>query len=219
MAIPDNLTKAYLKVEGGEQIDCWFNPSEYTITKSNKWKIEPVVGSGLPTAQFGGADAQKLTLDLLFDAADHASGDVRGITNALFAAMAVDKKYASGKNSGRPPTIEFGWGSTTTFKAVCDSLSVQFTLFRPNGTPVRAKAKISLLQAEATVGKGPQNPTTRGTAGLSTHVVRDGDSLQSVAHNAYGDPTLWRRIAEANGIDDPLSIPRGTVLSIPTLMG
>jgi nucleoid-associated protein YgaU len=50
-------------------------------------------------------------------------------------------------------------------------------------------------------------------------VVRDGDSLQSVAHNAYGDPTLWRRIAEANGIDDPLSIPRGTVLSIPTLMG
>ena len=219
MAIPDSLTKAYLKVEGGEQIDCWFNPSEYTITKSNKWKIEPVVGSGLPTAQFGGSDAQKLTLDLLFDAADHESGDVRGITNALFAAMAVDKKHASGKNSGRPPTIEFGWGSTTTFQAVCDSLSVQFTMFRPNGTPVRAKAKVSLLQAEPTVGKGPQNPTTRGTAGLSTHVVRDGDSLQSVAHQAYGDPTLWRRIAEANGIDDPMSLPRGTVLSIPTLLG
>ena len=124
MAIPDNLTKAYLKVEGGEQIDCWFNPAEYTITKTNKWKVEPVVGSALPTAQFGGSDAQKLTLDLLFDAADHESGDVRGITNALFAAMGVDKKYASGKNSGRPPTIEFGWGSTTTFQAVCDSLSV-----------------------------------------------------------------------------------------------
>ena len=92
------------------------------------------------------------------------------------------------------------------------------TLVRTIGL-VRAKAKISLLQAEPTVGKGPQNPTTRGTAGLSTHVVRDGDSLQSVAHDAYGDPTLWRRIAEANGIDDPLSIPRGTVLSIPTLMG
>ena len=47
MAIPDNLTKAYLKVEGGEQIDCWFNPAEYTITKTNKWKIEPVVGLSL----------------------------------------------------------------------------------------------------------------------------------------------------------------------------
>ena len=219
MSIPDNLTKAYLKVEGGQQIDCWFNPAEYTITKTNKWSAKPVVGEGFPKPEFGGGDAQKLSLELLFDAADHPEGDVRGITNALFAAMAVDKALASGKNSGQPPKMEFGWGSTTTFTAVCDSLSVQFILFRPNGTPVRAKAKISLIQAEPTVGKGPQNPTTRGIAGLQTHVVRDGDSIQSVAHNAYGDPTLWRRIAEANGIDDPLSLPRGTVLSIPTLLG
>jgi Contractile injection system tube protein/LysM domain len=217
MAIPDNLTKAYLKVEGGQQIDCWFNPSEYTISKSNKWTVKPVVGEGTPTAEFGGGDAQKLTLDLMFDDADRPDGDVRGITNQLFAAMAVDKAHASSKNSGRPPTIEFGWGANTTFKAVCDSLKVQFLLFRPNGTPVRAKATISLIQAEPKVGKGPQNPTTRGIGGLRTHVVRDGDSIQSVAYSAYGDATLWRRIAEANGIDDPLSLPRGSVLSIPTL--
>ncbi len=219
MAIPDNLTKAYLRLESGEQIDCWFNPAEYTISKSNKWTVKPVVGQGMPTAQFGGGDAQKLTLDLLFDDADRPDGDVRGITNSLFAAMSVDKAYASGKNSGRPPMIEFGWGATTTFKAVCDSLKVQFLLFRPNGTPVRAKATVSLIQAEPTVGKGPQNPTTRGVAGLRTHVVRDGDSIQSVAHSAYGDATQWRRIAEANGIDDPMSLSRGTVLSIPTLPG
>lgn len=219
MAIPDSLTKAYLKLESGEQIDCWFNPAEYTITKSNKWKVEPVVGQGLPTAQFGGGDAQKLTLELLFDDSDRTDGDVRDITNRLFAAMAVDQSFASGKNSGRPPMIEFGWGATTTFKAVCDSLSVQYLLFRPNGTPVRAKAKVSLIQAEPTVGKGPQNPTTRGAGGLRTHVVRDGDSIQGIAHAAYGDPTQWRRIAEANGIDDPLSLPRGSVLSIPTLPG
>lgn len=219
MAIPDNLTKAYLRLESGEQIDCWFNPAEYTISKSNKWTVKPVVGQGMPTAQFGGGDAQKLTLDLLFDDADRPDGDVRGITNSLFAAMSVDKAYASGKNSGRPPMIEFGWGATTTFKAVCDSLKVQFLLFRPNGTPVRAKATVSLIQAEPTVGKGPQNPTTRGVAGLRTHVVRDGDSIQSVAHSAYGDATQWRRIAEANGIDDPMRLSRGTVLSIPTLPG
>lgn len=219
MAIPDNLTKAYLRIEGGEQIDCWFNPSEYTITKANRWTVKPVVGEGMPTAEFGGGDAQKLQLELLFDDADREDGDVRAVTNSLFAAMAVDSALASGKNSGRPPTIEFGWGSTTTFKAVCDSLSVQYLLFRPNGTPVRAKATVSLLQAEPTVGKGPQNPTTRGMGGLRTHVVRDGDSIQGIAHAAYGDPTLWRRVAEANGIDDPLRLPRGAVLSIPTLPG
>jgi hypothetical protein len=226
MAIPDNLAKAYLQVEGGTRIDCWFNPQQYTISKANKWNVEPVVGEGLPTAQFGGGDAQKLQLDLLFDDSDRDDGDVREITDALFAAMSVDRALASGKNAGRPPTMTFGWGATTTFKAVCDSLSVQYLLFRPNGTPVRAQAKVSLLQVEPKVGKAggggsrrPQNPTTRGAAGLHTHVVRDGDSIQGIAHSAYGDPARWRTIAEANGIDDPVRLRRGTVLSIPTLLG
>jgi Contractile injection system tube protein/LysM domain len=219
MAIPDNLKKAYLRLESGQEIACWFNPQEYTISKSNKWTVKPVVGEGVPVAEFGGGDAQKLNLDLLFDDADREDGDVREITNALFDAMAVDKSFASGKNSGRPPTIEFGWGENTTFKAVCDSLKVQFLLFRPSGVPVRAKASISLIQAEPRVGKGPQNPTTRGTAGLRTHVVREGDSIQSVAHAAYGDPTLWRQVAQANGIDDPFALRRGSVLSIPILPG
>lgn len=224
MAIPDNLARAYIDVEGGRRIDCWFNPQQYTISKSNKWKVDPVVGAGLPKAQFGGGDAQKLTLDLLFDDSDRQDGDVREITDALFEAMAVDKSLASTKNSGRPPVLTFGWGATTTFKAVCDSLSVQYLLFRPNGTPVRAQAKISLLQVEPKVSKAaqgtggrPQNPTTRGAEGVRTHVVRDGDSIHGVAFAAYGDATLWRAIAETNGIDDPMRLRRGTVLSIPTL--
>ena len=49
------------------------------------------------------------------------------------------------------------------------------------------------------------------------HLVREGDSLASIAFAAYGDPTLWRTIAEANEIDDPLRLPRGRALAIPRL--
>ena len=51
------------------------------------------------------------------------------------------------------------------------------------------------------------------------HRVRDGDSLPSIAYDAYGDPTQWRTIAEANDIDDPLRLRRGSELSIPRLDG
>ena len=47
--------------------------------------------------------------------------------------------------------------------------------------------------------------------------MRDGDSLPSIAYDAYGDPTRWRPIAEANGIDNPMHLRRGTELTIPTL--
>jgi nucleoid-associated protein YgaU len=87
---------------------------------------------------------------------------------------------------------------------------------------VRASAKLSLTQVEKAVEKASagsnkkaQNPTTRAQADLRSHVVRDGDSLPSIAFSSYGDPTRWRAIAEANGIDDPLALRRGRLLSVP----
>jgi nucleoid-associated protein YgaU len=49
------------------------------------------------------------------------------------------------------------------------------------------------------------------------HTVQDGDSLPSIAYMAYGDATRWRTIAEANHIDDPLHVRRGTPLTLPLL--
>ena len=49
------------------------------------------------------------------------------------------------------------------------------------------------------------------------HTVQDGDSLPSIAQSAYGDVKRWRDIAEASGIDNPLHLPRGLPLTIPSL--
>ena len=92
--------------------------------------------------------------------------------------------------------------------------------------PTRMLAKLKLKQAEkeklpgsSAGGSNPrgQNPTTIGLAGLATHVVRDGDTLQSIAHKTYGDPNRWRLVAEANGVDNPLHLRRGTPLNLPRL--
>lgn len=223
MAPPPGFQPAQLEIERGQPIKCWFNPKEYSIAKQNKWEVKPVVGKALPVAQFGGGQPRKLTLDLLFDASDLGSDeDVLGVTRELFKAMEVDAALGSGagKNSGRPPMVTFTWGEVLTFKAVVDSLSVQYTLFHPDGRPVRAKVKLSLIQAERAQdgsskgGAKKQNPTTRADI-LGSHVIREGDSLPSISYAAYGDPAGWRTIAEANGIDDPLRLRRGTTVSIP----
>ena len=44
------------------------------------------------------------------------------------------------------------------------------------------------------------------------HRVRDGDTLPSISYRAYGDATRWRLIAEANGVDNPLHLRRGSSL-------
>jgi hypothetical protein len=228
MASQPGFQKAFLQIEQGEKIEAWFNPKEYTLGRTNKWEVKPVPGAGLPSAQFTGSDPHKLNIELLFDDSDARAGTVIGIAEKLKGMMEVSSKFgAGGRNSARPPMVEFGWGSTLTFKAVVDSLSLQYTLFKPDGTPIRALAKLGLTQVEKATAKPSggaartnppaQNPVLISPDGLRSHMVRDGDSLQSIAYAAYGDATQWRVIAEANGIDDPVHLRRGSVLAIPRL--
>jgi len=224
---PQGYQQALIEVTEGEMkgqtIYCWFNPKEYSISKQNAWEDKKKAGGSIPDIQFGGGGARELTLELLFDAHDTESDDVVAVCNQLFKIMEADKRLRSGKkNTARPPKVRFCWGSGVGFNAAPKSLRLQFTLFRPNGAPTRAQATITLVQVDPVLpmssGSGSdkrQNPTTTGIAGLTAHVVRDGDSLQSIAFAHYGDATSWRAIAEANEIDDPLRLRRGTVLSIP----
>jgi hypothetical protein len=212
--------QASLEIEGGTSLDCWFNPTQYSISKANEWTARPVVGSSLPRAQFGGGHARELTVDLLFDA--DPTGDVTKATDQLFQMMEVDPSLASGRrNQARPPTLKLSWGTFMSFKAVCRNLDVQFTVFRPDGTATRALASLRLVQVEKDQRSGrgsvarPQNPTSRADQRLRSHVVREGDSLQSIAFQHYGDATRWRAIAEHNHIANPLALPRGRALTIP----
>jgi hypothetical protein len=224
---PTGFQKARLEIENGGVIPCWFNPREYSVSKSNRWTVKTVVGAGLPRAQFGGGEARELTLELLFDATDAGQHTVRGITDRLFKMMEVDPSLSRGagthRNSGRPPYVTFVWGRTLSFKAVARQLGVQYTLFGIDGSPLRATAKITLVQVERAIdGTGGrvdqppgQNPTTRSEPGVRTYVVREGDSLPSIAYASYGSATRWRPIALANRIVDPLDLPAGRTLLIP----
>jgi len=210
--------QAKLLIEGQDELTCWFNPSDYTVSKVNRWSDGRQLSEEFPQREFVGGDPRELSLTLLFDAADTDHDDVAEVTDQLFTMLEVQPEVESGKKTARPPTVTFSWGQVSSFTAVATQLRVRYTLFDVDGTPLRAVADISLTQVEKVVGAGGgarQNPTTSGIAGVRMHRIREGDSLQSIATSMYGDPTRWRAIAEANGIDDPLALPRGSVLTVP----
>lgn len=65
------------------------------------------------------------------------------------------------------------------------------------------------------------DPQTAGASHHDTVVVRRGDSLSSIAEDAYGAPSKWRNIFEANreALDDPDEVEVGTRLTIPAAAG
>jgi hypothetical protein len=219
MATPTGFKKAELRVDGGEIIPVLFNPREYSIAKTNAWTFKPVIGADKPKGQYGGGNPRTLTLNgLLLDASLVKGGTIRDIVEKLFGLMGTPSGSSGGAASAAPPFVTFAWGRNVTFKAVITSLTVAYKLFQPNGDPIRADVNMALTEAETSEVKA-QNPTTRAEAGLGVHMVKDGDSLQSIAYRVYGDANKWRTIAEVNGVDNPLSVRRGTPLMLPRLEG
>ena len=78
-------------------------------------------------------------------------------------------------------------------------------------------AEGAATSGEAASGTAATTTTTEtAVAAGGTHVIARGDTLWDIAKAAYGDGTLWRRIAEANGNPRPRALHVGTELSIPT---
>lgn len=211
MPVPQGFQNAKLQIEGGDTIQCAFNPETYTISKTNVWTYKPNQSKDWPDPEFGGGLPMTYKLSLLLDTSLQGPDQtVKDQANSLMKAM-----HGGGS---APKFVTFSWGANKLPKAAPLSISIQYALFQPNGDPMRAFVDLELAQAEDTSPAGQaQNPTTRGTVGLRSHIVQDGDSLHSIAYESYGDATRWRPIAEANGIDNPLALRRGSTLTIPRL--
>jgi len=197
-----------------EPIEVLFNPNEYTFTKKNTWNKTEVIGKNVPLLEFGGGDSMSLKLQLFFDTYA-TGGDVRDVTDRIWKLMNISERLTDMTSTkGRPPMVEFQWGNFLSYKAVITDISQKFTLFRYDGTPVRATLDVTFLQAKESKRYPGQNPTTIGRPGYKRWVVKEGDSIDWIAYKEYGDSAMWRFIADTNKLDDPHRLRPGQVLAI-----
>jgi nucleoid-associated protein YgaU len=201
-----------------------FNPSQLSYQKTLSWeRVEPAASKTHPsgTLQHRSTSPETLTVELFFDA--YAAGEggplgpfapraanvgVVGMTDQVARLAQFDAELH------RPPVCTIAWGKQTLFRGVLQQLSRTFLLFLEDGTPVRASLNCTFLEAEGEVSAARE---LHSADVAKTYVVRPGDTLAGIAASAYGDASQWRRIAEANRIDDPRRLAPGRTLSIPRL--
>lgn len=218
MPAETGLEKALIvNLDTGETVDCMFRPKEYTFTKTNTWQEEIITGKNVPKLEFSGGRGMTLQMELFFDT--YESGmDVRKMyTDKIWRLMMINPANADKGNKGWPPMCEFRWGLAWSFKAVITNINQRFTLFLPDGTPVRSTMTVTFLQA-AEEGQYPgQNPTTVSKPGYKTRRVKEGETLDLIAFAEYGDASRWRYLADINNLDDPMRLEPGRVLAIAPL--
>lgn len=217
-------TASIVDIDHGAIVKCMFNPNDYAFSKHNNWTPGNSKGFNLAQYEFGSGQPTVLQMELFFDTYSNVKSgsnatpkDVRKeYTNKIWKMVKVDPALASLSNSqGRPPIVSFQWGSTWLFKSVITDISERFTLFMPDGMPVRSTLNVTFQQIEDEDFFPGTNPTSGGEGGERIWRVKAGDTLSWIAYAMYGDTSLWRLIASANKLSRVRTLTPGLQLEIP----
>src|SRR5262245_36489987 len=126
-----------------------FNPEQYTVSRDNNFAQVAIPGLRAPLLQFVHGSAQTLEMELLLDTVEsHSAGgrrlnaagdDVRPLVNSILKLLDIDPATHA------PPVVLFAWASFS-FTCVLSRATQQYTLFRSDGAPVRAKVQVTFTE-------------------------------------------------------------------------
>ncbi|HEU0053299.1 MAG TPA: tail protein X, partial [Longimicrobium sp.] len=114
-----------------------------------------------------------------------------------------------------PRFLQLVWG-TLFFRCRLSELSISYTLFKPDGTPLRARADATFISY--TDEKALAKQAKKSSPDL-THVreVRAGDTLPLLCWEIYGSSAWYPRVAEVNGLAGFRDLPVGMQIVFPPL--
>jgi hypothetical protein len=164
--------------------------------------------------------------------------DVTDLTRPLWD---LAENVADPAGAARLQTVRLVWGKAWNVQGVVTAVAERFERFDAAGTPQRSWLRMRMLRTadqatsaatapQAAIDYAAPDPAEVPEDQLILHDVvggptaadapddpPQGERLDAIAAQYYGDPSLWRVLADFNGIADPTHVPPPQTLRIPPL--
>jgi nucleoid-associated protein YgaU len=212
-----------------EFIPVQFNPTELSLDKGAQIAEIAIPGLDSPLLQFVRGQNERLTLDLFFDTTEQGMGagatSVTTLTDRIYELVKIEPgRHAppvctflwNSKFPGNDTSVHIGNQRRNGFDCVVESVKQKFMLFSPEGVPLRATVTVTFREYK-TLDQQLRQLNLHSPDHTQSHIVQHGDTLSGIAARYYRRPGEWRRIAVANGIEDPRRLIVGTLLVVPRI--
>ena len=214
-----------------KEFEVQINPHQYSRNYSIRYNQSEIPGNLGGTGQFEWVEPEKINLEFTLDGTGVVRNDMDflgGVGGAFAAVFGSDdtSSYVTQKitelkevlygfqgTTHRTPFVKVVWGEDL-FLGIMEKLDITYTLFEPDGTPLRAKINISLAehvpQTEQEMRKDQSSPDL-------THVriVNEGDTIPLMTEKIYNDPGYYLEVAKANGLTNFRRLKTGFALHFP----
>ncbi|HEY9513340.1 MAG TPA: hypothetical protein VIQ48_12300 [Rhodanobacter sp.] len=199
-------------------VSLMINPSELSLKRKTEFSTCVPMGDAGSGRNFSRMQPDTLAFVTVFDGTGAVplpanSNLPREVEDQLDALNKV--VYAYDGQQHQPDVVQIVWGRLL-FNGRLTSLDIDYTLFRPSGTPLRAKVSMSFQgyksRQEAVLEANASSPDLSHLV-----VVKDGDTLPLLCHRIYGDSGYYVDVARFNGLHAFRCLKPGVTLHFPPL--
>lgn len=211
------------EIDDGEY-EVQVNPEGYKFNYKLDYGENQAPGTSSVQSKFNKIKPEKLEFEFVFDKTGALPKTFKGTSDSEIAkerseGIIPDLEHFKNVVIGykgdlhKPPYLMLSWG-TLLFKGVILEMSIDFKMFRADGTPLRAVAKAKFegfVEDELRVKK--ENDQSPDITHLRT--VNDGDSLHLMSHRIYRDPAYYIKVAQANKLINFRQLQAGQKIFFP----
>ena len=202
--------------EADESYEALINPETYTLAYKLKFS-DSSQGHGTSGKQlkYEYSEPAEMSFEFLFDNTGIIDGEPRdSIADDLLRFRKVIIDYQG--DSHEPRHFKLVWGENSIFKGRVTAVDITYKLFKADGTPIRATAKVtfksSIEEEKRAAKENKQSPDL-----TQSRRVKRGDTLPNLCYEIYGDPSYFQQVAARNGLSNFRCLKPGTTLTFPPL--
>lgn len=223
-------TDATFTTTAGTQFKTLINPEKIMLSHKVEFNSEQADGTTATPQRFKRFVPPELDLSILFDATGAISGatqvkDIQRTTDQTekskyFSVTKQLKEFeevvlAFKGELHKPNHLWVIWGDLD-FQGVLQDYSIEYTIFNPNGSPLRAVAKIKLKEASDEERRAAKEDKKSPDL---THIRQavEGDTLPRLCNTIYGDSKYYLEVARINGLTNFRKLVPGQRINFPPL--
>ncbi len=201
---------------GSAAFSVMMNPAGYRHDRTISYSTAKRQGALREETKFSAVGAEVISFDeIIFDGTGVVpqagkTADVKTMIKNL-----TDVVYTYVGSEHEPPVVKILWGDLV-FHGHLQTMSVDYTLFKPSGDPLRAKVKLSFKDFMSTQEEAKR--ANRSSPDLSHRVeVKAGDTLPLLCQRIYRDASYYPEVARFNKLSNFRYLKPGTQLIFPPL--
>lgn len=196
------------------------NPESFSQTYRVNVDTQTGHGNQGSEARYRSTAPEELRLEFILDGTkvmEGYGGDNTSYINKPVHDQLADLKkcvYNMDGDIHRPRFLIVHWGSEIDFRCVLSNLELNFTLFEPDGKPLRVKVNATFLAHKS---REELEAESRRSSPDLTHyrTVKQGDRLDLMTWGIYNDSKYFLQVGKVNALTTIRKIKPGTELYFP----